>query len=495
MLVYKIHPAIGVARVGNSDQAFFVGPEVPGEPGVEIAADGTETPLRQYKAADGIKRQAVRFRVLEYEKDGATGALTFKREVTSDEATITWKVDLVNRKAALTADQVPPRGIDPRVAPRARNTDLTGADRDGLVIHDPREHTISLGQPPSVFDQGKFLGKLVYLGELRTDLKGRLLVLGGRGISGSVPPGEPITGFANNRRWHDDVSDGPVTATIALPGQPARAVDFPAWITVAPPDFAPGLNGIVTLYDVAFQAGIEAGFLKPDPKPSFRRHILPLIQRAAALRFVNDFQTWDALPRNAATLADPNPDPTSAASKLRQSIFEALMPPNIADKLEDAVVPDFLVTYFQQYVAGDFVTGPSDVPKVSVSEQLDRAALEACVGLNFFPGIEASLNMRHKSIYKEAFRFDPSSPEVFPGFLTQVMAVPWQADFTECAGGWWPSQRPDIVMRDAANVPASQGVWAVGINRDEDMVEGFRQLPFITPVSVNGATVFAQEKP
>jgi len=35
MLIYKIHPAIGVARVGNSPTAFFIGPEKPGMPDVE----------------------------------------------------------------------------------------------------------------------------------------------------------------------------------------------------------------------------------------------------------------------------------------------------------------------------------------------------------------------------------------------------------------------------------------------------------------------------
>ena len=51
--IYKIHPAIGVARVGNHESAFFVGPETPGAEGAEIAADGTETPVSQYKK-DGL---------------------------------------------------------------------------------------------------------------------------------------------------------------------------------------------------------------------------------------------------------------------------------------------------------------------------------------------------------------------------------------------------------------------------------------------------------
>jgi len=62
--IYKIHPAIGVARVGNSPDAFFIGPETPGSPGVEIGADGAETTLTTYKHNGLVKRQATRFRVL-----------------------------------------------------------------------------------------------------------------------------------------------------------------------------------------------------------------------------------------------------------------------------------------------------------------------------------------------------------------------------------------------------------------------------------------------
>ena len=66
-------------------------------------------------------------------------------------------------------------------------------------------------------------------------------------------------------------------------------------------------------------------------------------------------------------------------------------------------------------------------------DDLDRSALEACVGLNFFPGIEASQTLR-LPIYTEPFRFDQNLAQVSPGFLTEVMAVPWQADFKECEG-------------------------------------------------------------
>lgn len=500
MLVYKIHPAIGVARVGNSPNAFFIGPEKPGEPGVEIAADGTEKPLAQYKDAGQIKRQAARFRVFEYDKHPVTGMLTLQREITANDAQIVWKVALVNRKAAF--NRTVTSDIDPQVAPRPRNTDLTGAARDGLIIRDPRERTIlGKNQAGVLFDQGQFLGKTVSLGELRTDPLGRLMVLGGKGESGSVPPGQPITHFANNRRWHDDVADGPVTATVMFPGQPAQNID-PAWVTVAPPDFAPGIGAIVTLYDVAFQAAIEAGFTKPAAKPSFRRHIMPVIQRAANLRFVHNFDLWKTLPRTVTDFINFAKTDASAAAD-RAMVFDTLMPPNIEDRLENAIIPAFLQRYFDQYKIGDFnsdLAGP--LPATTIPEDLDRAALEACVGLNFFPGIEGSLNLRHTDIYAELCRIKhDAGPEVFPGFLTEIMAVPWQADFLKCQEnpqthlGWWPAQRPDIVMQSAATIPGSQTRWAKNINTHLDMVQNFATPPFVVPQNVSGATVFVAETP
>jgi hypothetical protein len=485
-----------VARVGNHPDAFFVGPETPNDRGVEIAADGAETPVGKYKEAGRIKRQVARFRVFEYEKNPATGLMTLKREITSKEAKIEWRVDLVNRKAAL--DRTVDRGIDPQVAPRPRNTGITGAARAGLIIRglsDPVPAISGENAPALTLDQGKFLGKGVYLGELRTDQMGRLLVFGGRGNSASVPPNKPLLDFANNDLWHDDAADGPVTATMTLHGQPARAVDAPAWVTIAPPDFAPGIGGIVTLYDVAYQAAIDAGFVKPATKPSFRRHIMPVIQSAANLRFVNEFAFWNTLRRDF-----PNLTKTEAtAAPGRQQVFDVLMPPNIADTVNNAVVPAFLKRYFDQYLAGDFSNDLTDpLPPTTIPDDLDRAALEACIGLSFFPGIEASLNLRHKDMYSESFRFNHTSAEVFAGFLTEIMAVPWQADFLLCRAdplAWWPSQRPDIVMQDGANIPGSQALWAEGIGKFEDMVEKFGTLAVVVPKTVGGQTVFVQEGP
>jgi L-Lysine epsilon oxidase N-terminal/L-lysine epsilon oxidase C-terminal domain len=480
-IIYRIHPAIGVARVGNHPDAFFIGPEAPGSSGVEIGADGTETPISRYKDMGRVKRQAARFRVFRFDQDAA-GATTLIGEVTSDEAQIEWRVDLVNRKAALDHSPAPSHPARPR------NVGIT--DKNSLIIRNPQPVTI-VGQNQGGREfRGSFLGKEVYLGELRTDAKGRLIVLGGRGVSESVPPGEDLPTFANNDRWHDDVSDGPVTAVVTLPGQAPVAVHASSWVVVGPPDFAPAINSIVTLYDVAFQAAVEKGALQPEPKPSFRRHIKPLIERAADLQWVNNFSRWkdlsapdwQALGSNAPGSAD-----------LRARIAKRVESPG----LRDFVMPQFMATYVKQWADGDFIADLNAAdPAVPIPEQLDRAGLDSCVGNNFFPGIEASINLRDKDLYGLPFRLDPTNlGKVYPGCLTEIMAVPWQADFRDCDGGqWWPSQRPDIAMTDANNIPASQAAWEDPIPEGDHqgMVDNVLRLGFIVAGQAGGQRVFVE---
>src|SRR3954452_16204206 len=70
-----IHPAIGIARVGNSPDEWFIGPEAPGPHPV---------PAGGFKDAAGrIKRQAARFRLYGLDRDGHVEA-----EVTATDAEI-----------------------------------------------------------------------------------------------------------------------------------------------------------------------------------------------------------------------------------------------------------------------------------------------------------------------------------------------------------------------------------------------------------------------
>jgi len=66
--VYKIHPAIGIARVGNSPDEFFIGPEKIGQP---------PDPAGGFKDAQcRVKRQAARFRIFAHHDDGTTDEIT-----------------------------------------------------------------------------------------------------------------------------------------------------------------------------------------------------------------------------------------------------------------------------------------------------------------------------------------------------------------------------------------------------------------------------------
>ncbi|MGE5216044.1 MAG: LodA/GoxA family CTQ-dependent oxidase [Chloroflexota bacterium] len=139
---YRIHPAIGIARVGDSPDDFFVGPEAPGVAPMLNEPDGTSSQPGKYKdQMHRIKRQGARFRIYEY-TEGRAGVVTKVREVTAADAQIEWEVHLVNRKAAEKTRFFTPPDNSKSVG---RNADVT--DRSKLII-DPGPQRISgVNQP------------------------------------------------------------------------------------------------------------------------------------------------------------------------------------------------------------------------------------------------------------------------------------------------------------------------------------------------------------
>src|SRR5919108_2011884 len=253
-----IYPPIGVCRVGNSQDEFFIGPEVP-------------DPLPQqpgfYRDATGaLKRQAARFRIYGLNANGDP-----VRELTASEARITWHVHLVNQKAAWYQFQL---ALD---IPEAANAKLSAlrnasiANRRQLLM-DPGPSKISGVDQNGAPLSGQFIGRAVYLGELRTDEAGRLIVLGGHGVSASYDGRQAVT-FANNDGWYDDVSDGPVTADVEFEGNSLSVQ--PAWVIVAPPDYAPMQKSVRTMWDLMRDTAIQAGMLPQPGLPSFMQDILP----------------------------------------------------------------------------------------------------------------------------------------------------------------------------------------------------------------------------
>src|SRR5437660_5302056 len=89
----RIHPSIGVARVGNSDQ-FYIGPENPGIPG---NWDPDAQKFKPFKHAEGkILRQAARFRIFQFDDAGNP----LKQVTQADGVKIEWRVHVANRKAS-----------------------------------------------------------------------------------------------------------------------------------------------------------------------------------------------------------------------------------------------------------------------------------------------------------------------------------------------------------------------------------------------------------
>jgi hypothetical protein len=203
-----IHPSIGIARVGNSPDGCFYGPEV---------TDPAPHPAGFYRDGNGaLKRQSARFRIYGLDAGGKPLA-----ELTAANATITWTVHLANKKAAWYEFQLAQDIPEALSAPAQMLRNITVGDRASLTI-DPGPRSVSganvHGGADHIFDSGRFMGTPVYLGELRTDEAGRLVVLGGHGKSASHAGTRAIT-FANNDGWHDDVSDGPVTAEVKIGGK------------------------------------------------------------------------------------------------------------------------------------------------------------------------------------------------------------------------------------------------------------------------------------
>ena len=486
-----IHPAIGIARVGNSEDHYFVGPEVdepePLDPG-------------SYKDRTGaLKRQAARFRIYGYNADGEV-----VRELTPDDADIRWTVHVANTKAAWYQFQlaldIPEASLPDAIPSMLRNMRLTGSARDQLEI-DPGPRTIQGRETSGAkyrFASGQFMGKKVYLGELRTDEAGRLLFLGGRGVSASSD-GSTAQDFANNDKWHDDVSDGPVTAEVKVDGR-SLPVD-PAWVVTGPPNYAPDLVTVRTMYDLLYDAFVQSGSIPFPERVSFTAHVYPILRRLSGLQWVNHgFATkfgW----RGREDFLDPEylkrlASPLEEHAELRQQIWNAFrdwerdgesplpwpwmygdsmsLPP-ISDR-QHIMLSDTSLRLLERWKDGDFdadldldAEPPREIADVPLADQpatLDRAALSFCLADAFHPGCEMTWPMRHTTMYMAPFRLrhraigDPEpgygqqlTPEVAtsvdgplygqsPGSLSRWMAVPWQTDTASCRSGYYMGYGP-----------------------------------------------------
>ncbi|NBD08939.1 LodA/GoxA family CTQ-dependent oxidase [Corallococcus silvisoli] len=615
---YKIHPAVGVARVGDSDD-YYLGPETAkGLP--QERTGGNVTRFRD--AQGGIRRQAARFQIHTFDPSNPTAPGKRVQPGVDGVVDIEWTVHVANKKAAWYEFQQQ-QGADgtydaahPLRNPRTKDE----AGRKALII-DPGPRTVACrgsNQHPLHADfapsdpQGKGYPQtfpapgllpdnndITTLGSAIADDQGYLYTLGGHGRSGTTSVWDLSTGlidgtlkndatltdpqrkrinelrpmadqcyptqaalraamvaelakdtsnspadiqqtadsmqalaymqprldtYANNNFWWDDVSDGPVTATVILTGGTRVNVEFPAWMVVAPPAYAPQLLNMITLYDTLYDTFVTQRDLEPELckggtfndayKPNFQADILPILQRPSDYRWVariND-QGIDA----HGALPSPDASNHNFMKYVRdpQSFndYPGRMPKMAGDNpITDATPRNFLTLtrtqyfFLSQFSKGHFDNTPSTATPTP-GQLLDRGVLENCVGGPFCPGIEMTWIARDANFFMEPFRFkhrevtgpglrwntNPHDGQgLEPGDATKYMALPWQADFNECSNQvvqstslwWWPSQRPYEVNYLDRGGEWQQGYWTrpsdINFDKDEEMVAKWKGLGFI----------------
>lgn len=526
----RIYPAIGVSRNGGSDR-WFLAPEIPGMP-----PDDDD----HYKdGPDRIKKQVQRFRIYAFDRQGRVIG-----EVTAEQADITWRVHLVNSKAAWYDFNNPLDNGDlaPGIPSQRRNPSVTGASRreselvvDGGEVAIGGRNVNQDGLEQRYRFQDTFLNRSqVNLGDLRTDAQGRLLVVPGNGDSFS-PTNQRIDSFADNDEWIDSWCDGPVSARVRLNGSGQTFSCESAWVVSVGPNYAPEITPPVSMYDVLENLNHDQGWLPSDNPVSFRQDIQPLLRRLDLMRWVAD----SALLRTA--WADVGPigdeaylrrlaDRSATTRSLRETVLrhirrpldrsdnvpvasepsaEGEIPWMLGDGVNYPEKPLFYLSFtrlqyqkLERWARGDFVSDYidavdepvrsfADIPLAQQPQALTRAALEACSGGAFHPGVELTYNLRHPTLYAryydasaEPFRIARSksrslvldlgpvlTSEILfhgyneepsplhrqpPGGLTRWMGLPWQADVFSCQYveterafpqlTWWPTQIPVNVL-------------------------------------------------
>jgi hypothetical protein len=301
--IYRIHPAIGIARLGNSPDEFYISPEKPAALPIACDAQGNarlspdgkqEQTVTAFKDEEGrVKRQAARFQIYVYDDDHPEGRpLELGEPIAGggNQGTlvdIEWRVWLANKKASwYEFKQLEGEHGYDKDHP-LRNARIKGKHARRRLILDPGPRAVSRkGTRTARFDRdGTDLYATTFppklkphsidtLGELKTDDAGRLLVLGGHGNAGSWEYGKigqpRIDHYANNDTWFDDTSDGPVMARLVMQSPEAEGrlryidVEYPAWVVAGYPGYVPEILDMVSMEEVLEDLNIRQFATRTD---------------------------------------------------------------------------------------------------------------------------------------------------------------------------------------------------------------------------------------
>jgi hypothetical protein len=286
---FRVHPSVGMARIGPSKDFYFLGPEIPRFIQEQFAnLRHTPQPLRHPATTNPnaeapkpgryrdnptptgrIMPQAARFRVFAYVYDGDKTVPDKVIELTTDHAEIEWVVTLANAKSVILDNQNKP------------TVDLNQPLPQLLSTKESSPHI------KCQIDPFPNLAWLTLEKDAANRPTGRLHIIGNEGnVNGGPYKPDPTLDnpfpapdlFQND--WYDSAADGSVEAVVELkpaftsqfsgakyliPGQylaPGQAdtIDLPAngriqvlpaWVVVNMPDYVPDMGHFVSLWDLA----------------------------------------------------------------------------------------------------------------------------------------------------------------------------------------------------------------------------------------------------
>lgn len=331
----RIHPSIGVARLGNSPEGKLLVPnKIGGLPhhynlnnlNQYDNIDQTKLPSENFKDEFGlIKRQGQPFRI--YDEQETEITLDYP-----DVEYIEWTVHLANKKAEwyeyheLQGNLLYPQNSYKENG--KRYTDgvfpLRNKDKGKIKLEDRRVLILDTGSRSIVINknsnkqaayftsngekickknlaEGKYGTPINTLGEIHTDEKGRLIIFGGHGHTCGE---KDLAGYGGGDTWYDDISDGSVVCKVTFKNGSTH--EAKGWCIVGSPDFAPEIVNISTLYDTMLDLGIhnfktqligakEEKILKDgkynnDYITIYERDIHPLFERMARYQWVGNVQ-------------------------------------------------------------------------------------------------------------------------------------------------------------------------------------------------------------
>jgi L-lysine 6-oxidase len=504
---YMIHPAVGVARLGNSPTSFYLEPITIG--GMPIECDSNGNPamengkpvfVKHYKEGGRIRRQGAQFGI--YVQDSADPSDP-GREITLDDPaveSIEWTVHLANKKAAwydnnelignvMMATQTDGNYYEENTTdnPTLHNADVPAEKRQRRLIIDPGPRTISKpgetvaiskNNIPHDYPHGSFpppmengIKRAPYdietLGDLKMDSKGRLVVLGGLGKAGGT---EAIVTYTGQDTWFDDISDGPVYCTLRLKGR-AEPITLTAWALIGSPKYAPELRNIVTLDDVMFDVGVRYQNLVPEMfangafrrtyRANYERDIQPIFDRIADYIWVANVPSMVAF-----TAPKFNPRDTSPGNlKNRTTFFEYFRDSRQSNELMHKKIPYLplnsgdnsvtnenidrymVLTETQYFLLSQWAGGLFTTgPAESYPvHPRDAATVGNCIGHPMSPGIEVTWTLRNPVVYESPYRIKHAHDETY----YKENGLNPQGDETS---GWYAREKlphpGNIVMQD-----------------------------------------------